>query len=172
MIRNARGFTMMEMLVTVAVMGVLAAVAIPSVASRSKTFDMAQEGRRLHTDISRLRARAVAEQREYEVVVTEGHAVTIQRREEESGGGGLGLGGVVDGVVNEVDGIARTESFPEGSSVKLNGQSSGSIVFYPTGRVGSSGDIVLEDSRRKLTIRVLASGMTRMITETVRTADN
>lgn len=165
MMRNARGFTLIEILVAVAVTGILAAVAIPSVASRSKTFDMAREGRQLHTDISRLRARAVAEQREYEVVVTEGHEVTIQPREEQE------KGGLVSGVREGAEsGITRTARFPDGSTVKLNGEAGGSIVFYPSGRVGSSGDIVLQDSRRKLTIRVLASGMTRMITEPVSTS--
>ena len=136
-----------ELMILLAIIGVTAAIVVPSIATRSRPFDMAESSRRLNSEIARMRARAIAEQRNFELVLDGGDTVTIEHMDGD------------DRVVE------RTETMPEGSGATLNGATSGTIVFYPTGRVSSAGNLVLSDGTSRHTVRVLASGMTRWITE-------
>lgn len=144
---NRNGFTLLEILIVLTMIGILASVAIPSIADRSKSFDVSEQARRIHTEVSKLRGRAVAEQREFELSLSDGEAFTIARK--VSGGG-------------------KTEVWSntlQRGSATLNGDPSGTITFYPTGRVDAVADIRFFGSDRTHVIRVLASGMTRWDTE-------
>jgi len=164
---DAQGFSLIEIMVVVAIVGITAAVVIPSVASRTRPFDMTREARQVHTELSRLRAKAVAEQREYEVAVADGETVEIRHKDERTLDA-KGLEGVVDGVVDEIaTTIDRTSDFASYATVELNGEADGAITFYPTGRVSGTGDLVISDENRAITVRILASGMTRMYVEPV-----
>lgn len=145
----SRGFTLLELMVILTIIGILAAVVIPSIASRSQPFEIAEQSRRLHTEVSKLRARSVAEARQFNLVVEGGNVVRVEQ-------------GTGDDRV-----VLRTETMPDGASAALNGSSSGTLTFYPTGRVSGAGNLVIEDATSRHTVRVLASGMTRLITETV-----
>lgn len=143
----SRGFTLLELMVILTIIGILAAVVIPSIASRTQPFEIAEQSRRLHTEVSKLRARSVAEHKQFDLVVEGGNQVRIEQ-------------GTGDDRV-----VLRTETMPDGAGVELNGASSGTITFYPTGRVSGAGNLVIEDGVSRHTVRVLASGMTRLITE-------
>jgi type IV fimbrial biogenesis protein FimT len=145
--RFPRGFTLLELMILLTIVGIVAAVAIPSIASRTRPFDIAESSRRLNAEIGRLRARAVAEGQAYELVVDGGSTISIEH--------GTGDDRVVE----------RTETMPEGASASLNDAASGSITFYPTGRVSGAGNLVISDGTSRHTVRVLASGMTRWIPE-------
>lgn len=170
---DVRGFSMMEIMVVVTIIGITAAVVVPSVAKRTRPFDMAAEARQLHTEMSRLRAKSIAEQRVYEVVVSDGAAVAIRHLEERTldGGGLEGLPDLDDIVDDAADTVTdRTSDFASYATVEFNGEEDGTITFYPTGRVTGSGDMVITDGSRRVTVRVLASGMTRMYVEAVSAA--
>lgn len=144
---NRDGFTLIETLIVLTLVGILASVVIPAMANRSKSFDVVEQARRIHTEVSKLRSRAVAEHREFELSLSGGETFEVARKED-------------DGSRTTI----RTSTL-EGGSATLNGASSGTLTFYPSGRVDVLGDIRFFGSERTHKIRVLASGMTRWETE-------
>ena len=143
-LRSALGFTLLEVMIVLTVLGIVASVVIPSIASRQEPFAAAEQARRIHTEVSRLRAKAIAEQREYTLAVAESGASVRVRH--------VGDGETV---------IDRDETMAEGATATLNGSTSGTITFYPNGRVSETGVLEIEDGSRVHTVRILASGMTR-----------
>lgn len=137
------GVTLIELMIVLTLIGIVATVTIPAIATRTKPFEMAEQARRIHTEASRLRAKSIAEQAEYRIVVTNGSTVQIRKF---SGGSETTL---------------RSESLPHGATATLNGSPSGTLSFYPTGRVSGSGVLRFDDGNHPYTVRVLASGMTR-----------
>ncbi len=146
-VSHSGGFTLLEMLIVLTLIGILGSVVIPSVANRSKSFDVTEQARRIHTEVSKLRGRAVAERREFELSLSGGKTFTIKRTND-------------DGTKTTI----RTNTL-EGGGATLNGSNSGTLTFYPSGRVDALGDIRFFGSERTHKIRVLASGMTRWETE-------
>jgi prepilin-type N-terminal cleavage/methylation domain-containing protein len=160
---DVRGFSMLEIMVVVTLIGITAATVIPSVARRTRPFDMAAEARQIHTEISRLRAKSIAEQREYEVVVDGGSTVAIRHAAERS----LGAQGLEGDATDDAGRVTdRTSDFASYATVEFNGEEDGTVTFYPTGRVNGTGDLVITDGSRRVIVRILASGMTRMHVET------
>lgn len=139
------GFTLLEMMITITIIGLVSAIVIPSISSQSKAYDMVEQSRRIYSEIAKLRARAVAEQRDYQVQLTGGKTFTIRR---DDGGGGW-------------ETVSTPETLGDTATATLNDAQSGTITFYPSGRVDAAGTIVIQDDVRENTVRVLASGMTR-----------
>lgn len=142
------GFTLLEILIVLTMIGILAAVTIPAIADRSRSFEIVEQARRVHTEVSKLRGRAVAEQREYELVLSGGDTIKIQRKD---------AGGTKT--------VTRSETLPADATAKLNGASSGTVTFYPTGRVDVTGELAIYGSKSTHKVKILASGMTRWETE-------
>lgn len=145
---DRHGFTLLEMLIVLTLIGILGSVVIPSVANRSKSFDVAEQARRVHTEVSKLRGRAVAEQREFELSLSGGKTFAIKRKNDDA-----------------TKTTIRTTTLDGGGNATLNGSTSGTLTFYPSGRVDTLGEIRFFGSERTHKIRVLASGMTRWETE-------
>ena len=50
------GFTLLELMILLAIIGVTAAIVVPSIATRSRPFDMAESSRRLNSEIVKILA--------------------------------------------------------------------------------------------------------------------
>ncbi|MDX1748634.1 MAG: type II secretion system protein [Halobacteriales archaeon] len=61
MMTHRNGFTLLEMLIVLTLIGILASVAIPAIADRSQSFEVVEQARRINSEVSKLRGRAVAE---------------------------------------------------------------------------------------------------------------
>lgn len=137
------GFSLIEVLIAVVLVGVLAAVGAPSIARSFSTMSVDREARAIHSRLAQARTHAIAHQRDYRFMLNADGSYEVQHAE--------GGAWVVDGGSSVKDGI----------TVEIGGSSSGEIVFRPHGRVLSPTTIVIHDGRHEREIPILASGMPR-----------
>lgn len=142
-VKRETGITLVETLTIVALIGILAAVAIPSLAPSSSPYDVVREARRAHSVLVEARSRATAEQRDYRFSVSAGNSYQVQY---DNGAGWTAF---------------RTISLPAGIAMTIGGGDSGAIVFKPHGRVEGPTAIALEDGRAYQRVSILASGLVR-----------
>lgn len=138
------GITLLETLLVLVLIGILAAVAIPSIANSSDAHAVIEEARQIHGRLAEARARAIAEQRDTRFLLSSG-SYEIQSWVE-------GTGWVTLGAAREV---------PESMTCTIGGNASGSLVFEPHGRVDAPQSIVIENDDHEHTIHVLAGGLVR-----------
>jgi prepilin-type N-terminal cleavage/methylation domain-containing protein len=138
-----RGVTLIEILIVVILVALLAAIAIPRVAGTSDPYEAVEQARQIHSVMARARAAAVAEQRPYRFV--------------------LSSGGVWQVDVETAPGTwtATADSATSSATVMLDGASSGTITFYPRGRVDDTHTITVDVDGHVQTMRIFASGLVR-----------
>jgi prepilin-type N-terminal cleavage/methylation domain-containing protein len=143
--RSRRGITLIETLIVMTLVGILAAVAIPRVAGSSDPYAAVDQARKLHAAMADARARAIATQRWHRFVLASGGVWKVQ--EEFPVGSGTW--------------VARPDSGTAVATVTMEGSSSGTIVYYPRGRVDAPKTIEVTVDGHVQTIDVLASGLVR-----------
>lgn len=142
-LRSPLGVTLIETLIVVTLIGLLAAIAIPRVAGTSDPYQAVEEARRISAALAKARASAVAEQRQYRFVLSSGGSWQIDV--ENSPG----------------TWVATPDSATASGTLKMDGASSGTITFYPRGRVDDLHTISVDVDGHIQTMRILASGLVR-----------
>lgn len=137
------GFTLLELLAVVSVLGILFAVASPSLARLTAPYRTDEEIGRLRATLLEARARAIAERREYRVVVEAGRLYRVERR----GGEGWESGGV--------------RRLPKDMRLTVAGASSATFTFLPRGDVDPRGTLLLTRGERMHRIELLPGGLLR-----------
>ncbi|MDX1622609.1 MAG: hypothetical protein R3199_01340 [Gemmatimonadota bacterium] len=132
----------MEILMALAVTGILALVALPSLSDSLDPYEAVSEARTVHSRLVEARGRAVAEQRPVRVAFEAG---SIYRMAYWSAGAWHTIGGV--------------DTVAPGVSLSINGSSDGVVRFASHGRPDEVATIVLDDGDHDQQIQVLASGM-------------
>jgi prepilin-type N-terminal cleavage/methylation domain-containing protein len=141
--RSRRGVTLIEVLIVMTLVGILAAIALPRVAGSSDPYSAVDEARKIHAVLAEARARAVATQLQQRFVLANGGVWKIE--EETSPGTWTETG----------------DSATAAGTVTIDGASSGTVLFYPRGRVDAARTIRVSVDGHKQSIRLLASGMVR-----------
>lgn len=141
--RSTRGLTLIEMLIILMLVGILAAIAIPRVAGTSDPYEAVDQARRIHAALARARAAGIAEQRSYRFVLSSGG---VWRVDVETSPGTW---------------TATSDSATATATVTLDGASSGTITFYPRGRVDDTHTIAVRVDGHAQTMQILASGLVR-----------
>lgn len=141
--RSPHGMTLMETLIVLTLIGLIAAIAIPRVAGTSDPYTAVEEARRIHAALVEARASAVAEQRQYRFVLSSGGAWQVD--------------------VEATPGtwVATGDSATATGTVEMDGVSSGTITFYPRGRVDALHTISVDVDGHVQRVRILASGLVR-----------
>lgn len=140
--RLTRGVTLLEILVVVTLVAILAAIVIPRVAGTSDPYESVEEARRIHAAMAKARAAAIAEQRPHRFVLSSGGTWQVD-------------------VENSPGTWTTTESATASATVTLDGASSGTITFYPRGRVDDTHTITVDVGGHVQTMRIFASGLVR-----------
>jgi general secretion pathway protein H len=138
-----RGVTLIEILIVMVLAAILAAITIPRVMGTSEPYESVEDARRIHAAMAKARATAIAEQRSHRFV--------------------LSSGGVwqVDVETSPGTWTATADSATASGTVTLDGASSGTITFFPRGRVDDTHTITVDVDGHVQTMRIFASGLVR-----------
>jgi Tfp pilus assembly protein FimT len=141
--RSIHGLTLIEMLIILMLVGILAAIAIPRVVGTSDPYEAVDQARRIHAALAKARAAAIAEQRPHRFVLSSGGAWQV------------------DVETSPGTWTATADSATASGTVTLDGASSGTITFYPRGRVDDTHTIAVDVDGHVQTMRIFASGLVR-----------
>lgn len=143
--RSRRGISLIEVLMVMVLVGILAAVAIPRVAGTSDPYAAVDEARRIHAAMANARARAIATQLPHRFVLASGAVWKVEQEDPVTAG----------------TWVATADSGTSDASVTMGGVGSGTILYYPRGRVDAPKTIVVSVDGHDQSIDVLASGLVR-----------
>lgn len=143
--RSRRGISLIEALIVMVLVGILAAVAIPRVAGSSDPYAAVDEARRIHAAMANARGRAIATQLPHRFVLASGGVWKVEQENPATPG----------------TWIATADSGTSDATVTMGGAGSGTILYYPRGRVDAPKTIEVSVDGHSQTIDILASGLVR-----------
>lgn len=138
--RPWHGFTLLEVLVAITLLGLVALIAVPRVASTTRAHEVTEEARYLHERLAIARTQAIAERTDYRVRVIAGNSIEVERW----------------------DGTTWTSVLVSGdfdAEIEVDGASDGAIVMQARGMVDAPRTFRVERDEHDAVVRVLASGL-------------
>lgn len=147
MTRKSLGFTLLETVLAVAVIGVLTAVAVFSFSGVNKSAEFNNAGERLVADLELTRQQAIKEQKPY--------TVSFNISQVAYGATGVEALDGSSNIYTELTGIAFGVM---GMDITLDNVADPTITFDEYGNVANFGDIVLYQDSRMITISINSRG--------------
>jgi prepilin-type N-terminal cleavage/methylation domain-containing protein len=145
-IRANGGFSLIEMLVVCALLGIMAAVATPSFITYQQNSNLKEAARDLASDINYWRQRAVAEQVRYRIIFNQAtNSYTIQIESPANTGNYINLPANATKTPNSISSSIII------SNVNLPNQW---ITFQPRGTLDASGSVTLQHNIRLSTANI------------------
>lgn len=156
------GFTILELLTVVAIVGILALVGIPSVKSFSQSTGLRASAKQIAGDLWLARQKAITTSAPYTIRFDQGQNRYVVFRDD----GGGSIINRANGVMDSGESMVRTRdlSVPYAFSY-IDLDPDNSIIYMPQGMLkkGTTGGSVTitDDRNRSRTVSVMASGTTR-----------
>jgi len=149
---NRRGFTMIEMMIVIVVIGIMAAMAAPSFLNWIPKMRLKNDAREKVNYLRQARSRAIAENSQYGVYFDFNGSRMVYFKDTDSPEWSYYAEGVDSVVGNPIS----NESTVAYGTCSLMGNT---VIFYPNGSASTSGSLELYDveSGNSYTINVLAS---------------
>lgn len=139
---TSRGLTLLELLLVLAILGVLVTLALPSLGGGTGSHRVVRQSREVHAALAQARARAVAEQRPHRFVLLADGRYRLQ-------------------VLTDATGWVTylTSLAPSDPLRVIGGSGGGAVVFEPDGRVERPAIVRIGEPPRRHEIRILAGGL-------------
>ena len=148
--RCSRGFTLMEMMIVVVVIGIVAGLAVPSFLSYMPKLRVKAAAREIVSELRLARSKAVSERRPFGVAFNVGDNTLISFADTDD---------PPSQVYSVSDSLLRADTLDGDISLNSCTYANNCVVFNSTGAASTSGDlqIVTADGSILMSINILAS---------------
>ena len=138
----SNGLTFLEVLIVLAVLGLLATIALPSIGGGARSHRVVRQAREVHAALAQARARALAEQRTQRFQLLADGRYRLQSQSQASGWS-----------------TYLTSAAPSAPISLIGGSGDDTLVFGPDGRVDAPATILVGEPPKVHEIRILAGGL-------------
>ena len=138
-----RGLTFVELLLVLVLLGILAALALPTFGAGARSHRVVRQAREVHGALAQSRARAVAERRPQRFRIQEDGRFRLEARDDAG------------------TWTPFLTSLPVEEPVAVVGGTGGTVTFEPDGRVEAPATVTVGDPPSRHEIRILAGGLLR-----------
>ncbi|HKY61332.1 MAG TPA: GspH/FimT family pseudopilin [Gemmatimonadota bacterium] len=138
-----RGLTFVELLLVLVLLGILAAVALPTFGTGARSHSVVRQAREVHGALAQARTRAVAERRPHRFRIQEDGRFRLEARDDAGTWTPILI------------------SLPVAEPVAVVGGTGATVTFEPDGRAAAPATVTVGDPPSRHRIRVLAGGLLR-----------
>ncbi|HET6343036.1 MAG TPA: GspH/FimT family pseudopilin [Gemmatimonadota bacterium] len=138
-----RGVTFVELLLVLVLLGILAALALPSFGAGARSHRIVRQAREIHGALAQARARAVAERRPQRFRIQDDGRFRMEALDDAG------------------TWIPYLTSLPVDEPLAVVGGSGGTVTFEPDGRVEAPASVTVGNPPSRHEIRILAGGLLR-----------
>lgn len=148
--KNSSGFTLVELLMVVGLIGIVSAIAVPALMAEMPTYRLNGAARQVMSDLLAARMQAVSQNNQFVVTFdADNHRYTILDDDDGNGNADAGETAIVSDLHAEYPGINFTST--------LN------LTFMPDGTVNNSGSMSLAGCSETRTLDVTGAGRVRIL---------
>jgi len=145
---NSEGFTLLEITIVIAIAGILAAIAVPSLVSQLPRYRLSGAARQVMGDLMWARMQAVSEKNEFRIFIIDSHRYQILDDDDNNGSVGSGEKVQVKDIRDEYPDVSISNTT--------------NPIFFPRGSA-SMGTITLSNSSGSRKLKIHLTGRVKMV---------
>ncbi|MBW2265462.1 MAG: GspH/FimT family pseudopilin [Deltaproteobacteria bacterium] len=145
---NSEGFTLLEITIVIAIAGILAAIAVPSLVSQLPRYRLSGAARQVMGDLMWARMQAVNEKNEFRIFIIDSHRYQILDDDDNNGSVGSGEKVQVKDIRDEYPDVSISNTT--------------NPIFFPRGSA-SMGTITLSNSSGSRKLKIHLTGRVKMV---------
>ncbi|OEU45432.1 MAG: type II secretion system protein GspH [Desulfobacterales bacterium S7086C20] len=145
---NSEGFTLLEITIVIAIAGMLAAIAVPSLVSQLPRYRLSGAARQVMGDLMWARMQAVSEKNEFRIFIIDSHRYQILDDDDNNGSVGSGEKVQVKDIRDEYPDVSISNTT--------------NPIFFPRGSA-SMGTITLSNSSGSRKLKIHLTGRVKMV---------
>ncbi len=145
---KSEGFTLLEIIIVIAIAGILAAIAVPSLVNQLPRYRLSGAARQVMGDLMWARMQAVSEKNEFRIFIIDSHRYQILDDDDNNGSVGSGEKVQVKDIRDEYPDVSISNTT--------------NPIFFPRGSA-SMGTITLSNSSGSRKLKIHLTGRVKMV---------